>query len=69
MAEYKVGDDVSYGINGDAYYAGKIVRITPKFIFAENGHKFTKIGDQYRMTGNRYIWMCAGRHEYRNPHF
>ena len=35
MVEYKVGDDVSYGINADSYYAGKIVRITKKFIFVE----------------------------------
>ena len=69
MTEYKVGDDVSYGINADSYYAGKIVRITKKFIFVENGYKFTKIGEHYRMTGNRYCWMSKGRHEHLDPHF
>jgi hypothetical protein len=69
MTEYKVGDDVSYGINCDSYYAGKITRITKKFIFVENGYKFTKIGEHYRMTGNRYCWMSKGRNEYLDPHF
>jgi len=67
--EYNVGDDVSYGINNDSYYAGKIIRITKKFIFTESGKKFTKIGDNYRMTGLRSCWMSKGRKEKQDPHF
>jgi hypothetical protein len=69
MTEYKVGDDVSYGINCDSYYAGKILRMTKNYIFVDNGMKFTKIGEHYRMTGNRYCWMSKGRREYLDPHF
>ena len=69
MVEYKLGDDVSYGINGDSYYAGKIQRMTERFIFVDNGMKFTRIGEHYRMTGNRYCWMSKGRREYLDPHF
>lgn len=69
MTEYSVGDDVSYGINCDSYYAGKIVRITKKFIFVNTGYNVTRIGDHYRMTGSRSCWMSKGRREYRDPHF
>lgn len=69
MIEYKVGDDVSYGINGDSYYAGKIVRMTQRFIWTEHGYKFTRIGDHYRATGNKYCWMRKGRIEHLDPHF
>ena len=69
IEEYNVGDDVSYGINNDCYYAGKITRITKKFIFTESGRKFTKIGNNYRLTGNRCCWMFKGNKEYRDPHF
>ena len=69
MVEYKIGDDVSYGINGDSYYAGRITRITKRFIHVENGYKFTRIGEHWRMTGNRYAWMSLGRHEHLDPHF
>ena len=69
MVTYQVGDDVSYGINGDSYHAGRIVRMTKNYIWTENGYKFTKIGDGYRMTGNRYCWMRKGVHEYLDPHF
>ena len=69
MVEYKLGDNVSYGINGDSYYAGKIQRMTERFIFVDNGMKFTRIGEHYRMTGNRYSWMSKGRHEHLDPHF
>jgi hypothetical protein len=69
MQTYTLGDDVSYGINGDSYYAGKIVRMTRRFIWTEMGYKFTKIGDHYRSTGNRYSWMSKGRHEHLDPHF
>jgi len=69
MREYQVGDDVSWGINGDSYYAGKIARISKKFIWTDQGYKFTRIGDHYRATGNKYSWMTPGRREYLDPHF
>lgn len=69
MQTYTVGDDVSYGINADSYYAGKIVRMTKNYIWTENGYKFTRIGEHYRMTGNKYCWMSKGRREYLDPHF
>jgi len=67
--EYNVGDDVSYHINNDSYYAGKIIRMTKKYIFTESGKKFTKIGNNYRMTGSQYCWMSLGRKEKQDPHF
>ena len=69
MQTYTVGDDVSYGINADSYYAGKITRMTKNYIWTENGYKFTKIGEHYRMTGNKYCWMSKGVHEHLDPHF
>jgi hypothetical protein len=69
IEEYKVGDEVSYGINADSYYAGKITRITKRFIFTESGLKFTKMGNNIRMTGNRHCWMSKGRIEKLDPQF
>jgi hypothetical protein len=69
MEEYKVGDEVGYGFNGDRHSAGKIVRMTKNYIWTEHGHKFTKIGEHYRMTGTKCWWMSKGAHEYLNPHF
>ena len=42
---YKVGDDVSYGFNGDWYYGGKITRFTKsgKFFFTNSGQKFVRL--------------------------
>ena len=39
---YQVGDDVSYGFNGDWYPVGKVTRITERFLFTDSGMKFTK---------------------------
>jgi len=71
ITEYQIGDDVSYSINNDCYYAGKITRITKskKYIYVEGGRKFTKIGNNYRLTGGGYCWMFKGNKEYRDPHF
>ena len=71
---YKVGDDVSSGINGDRYYAGKIARITKKFIFTDRGEKFTRKEDRegrvyYTLTGCRYCYLVPGVVEYLDPHF
>jgi hypothetical protein len=73
-ANYQVGDEVSYGINGDRYYDGKIVRITKRFIFTDSGRKYTRKEDSsgrvyYTETGCRYCYLVAGRQEYLDPHF
>jgi hypothetical protein len=67
--QYQLGDEVSYAINCDRYYAGRIEKMSERFITTDRGYRFTRIGDGYRMTGNRYCWMMAGRHEYLDPHF
>jgi hypothetical protein len=71
---YNVGDDVSYGINCDRYYDGKITRITNRFIFTDSGRKYTrkifKDGSvSYRATGCKYIYLMKGVHNYMDPHF
>lgn len=38
--QFKVGDDVSYGFNGDAYYGGKVARITKKYLTTDRGQKY-----------------------------
>ena len=74
QVEYKVGDDVSYGINCDRYYDGKIVRITKRFITTDRGTKYTKKvasdgREYYTQTGCRYCYLIPGVHEYMDPHF
>jgi hypothetical protein len=70
---YKVGDDVSYAFNGDYYYAGKVARITNKFLTTDQGTKFTLVetpyGYRFRMTGAKCWWMVPGKIEALNPHF
>ena len=71
---YQVGDDVSSGINGDRYYAGKIARITNRFIFTDRGEKFTrKVARDghvyYTLTGCKYCYLVPGVQEYLDPHF
>ena len=71
---YQVGDDVSYGINGDSYYAGKIARITARFITTDRGEKFTRKQARdgrvyYTMTGCKYCYLKPGVQEYLDPHF
>jgi hypothetical protein len=74
MVEYKVGDDVSYGINGDRYYDGKITRITDRFIFTDTGKKYTKKTAYdgrtiYTETGCKYVYLMPGVHNHMDPHF
>jgi hypothetical protein len=38
--DYTVGDDVSYGFNGDWYYAGKVVKITKKYLTTDHGQRY-----------------------------
>jgi hypothetical protein len=72
--EYKIGDDVSYGIGGDRYYDGKIVRMTKRFIFTDSGRKYTRKEDNsgrvyYTETGCKFCYLMTGRQEYLDPHF
>ena len=72
--DYKVGDDVSYGINADCYYDGKITRITKRFIFTDSGRKYTRKIHldgriSYRETGCRYVYLMLGVHNRLDPHF
>jgi len=74
VVNLKVGDEVSYGINADCYYDGKITRITKRFIFTDSGKKYTRKVDRngkvsYRQVGCSYVYLMAGRHEHRDPHF
>lgn len=38
---YKVGDEVSFGFNGDWYHAGQVERVTKTKLTATNGMKFS----------------------------
>jgi len=63
----KVGDEVSCGINADCFYAGKITRITKRFIFTDSGKKYTRKVDHtgrvsYRQMGCSSMYLLAGRH-------
>ena len=69
VQEYKVGDAVGYGFNGDRYQAGFIIRMTQRFIWTSTGQKFTRQGDYWHRTGMKSWWMSAGHEEYLNPHF
>ena len=53
---YKVGDEVSYGFNGDWYYAGRVARITKKFLTTDQGQKFSLVV--------RTLWTKIAEHEY-----
>jgi hypothetical protein len=67
----KVGDEVSYGFNGDFYPDGTIVKITKTFQIT------TSTDTTYRRRGNRACWMkpggtwglVAGHIYEQNPHF
>jgi hypothetical protein len=43
-SEIKVGDEVSYGFNGDWYPDGTVVRITKsgKYLYTSTGNKYIK---------------------------
>lgn len=71
----KIGDDVSYGFNGDYYPCGKITRITPTLRVTatdERGNKvvFNRVKNSagWRRVGGTWS-MVAGIHDERNPHF
>lgn len=49
---YAVGQDVSYGFNGDWYYGGKVSKITAKFLTTDRGNKYSLkvINDRKKVT-------------------
>ena len=65
---YQVGDEVSYGFNGDWYYAGQVTRITKKFLFTDQGNKFSlvvrtlwsKISDTEYADVDKEIFVSVG---------
>jgi len=71
----KIGDDVSYGFNGDYYPCGKITRITPSLRITatdERGNK--KVFNRKRTTSSWVMvggtWsLVKGIHDERNPSF
>ena len=67
----KVGDDVSYGFNGDSYPCGKITRITKSWrIYTDSGKTFNCKGitGVWMMVGGTWF-LIIGIVDERNPHF
>ena len=67
-----VGDEVSYGFNGDRYPDGEIVKVsgTKKVVTTSTGRKY------YRSASRPTSWLCAGTWSLipghvstQNPHF
>ena len=50
----RVGDDVSYGFNGDYYPDGKIVKVSKSLMVT------TSTGNVYRRRGKSGSWKMAG---------
>lgn len=66
-----IGDDVSYGFNGDYYPCGQIVKITKGWrITTSTGKVFNRYKESagWRMVGGTWS-MVKGVHDERNPHF
>jgi uncharacterized protein YgfB (UPF0149 family) len=49
--DYKVGDEVSHGFNGDWYPDGVVTKITKQYLHTSTGHKYFK----YTTRMNRVI--------------
>lgn len=66
-----IGDEVSYGFNGDYYPDGTVVKVSPTFQIT------TSTGRKYRRKGSTAGWMASGgtwglvhgRISEQNPHF
>jgi hypothetical protein len=66
-----IGDDVSYGFNGDYYPCGKIVRITKGWrITTSEGKVFNRRKESagWRMVGGTWS-LVQGTHYEQNPSF
>lgn len=67
----QVGDEVSYGFNGDYYPCGTIVKISPtlKKITTSSGHTFYRLRQTGSWKMNKTWSLVQGHHDERNPHF
>lgn len=69
---YAVGDDVSYGFNGDWYYGGKVSKITAKFLTTTHGNKYSLevIKDRQKVTdANGFVdYVDCNREVFRSVH-
>ncbi len=67
----KVGDEVSYGFNGDYYPCGKIIKVTDKLtVVTDSGKRFRRFKQTggWRMEGGTWS-LVQGHINERNPHF
>ncbi|CAB4133852.1 hypothetical protein UFOVP263_24 [uncultured Caudovirales phage] len=55
---FQVGQEVSYGFNGDWYHAGKITKITKKLIHTERGMTFS--------LRIRTIWTKVSEYDWKD---
>lgn len=66
----KVGDDVSYGFNGDYYPCGKVVRITKSWRIYTEKHVFFRRKQSTQWVKKGGTWaLVKGIVDERNPHF
>lgn len=67
----KVGDDVSYGFNGDYYPSGKITSISPtmKLITTEGGRRYYRKGTSGAWVMGGTWTLVQGVHFQQNPSF
>lgn len=73
-----VGDNVSYGFNGDWYPDGQVQRFSKsgRFMFTTTGHKYVlhititrdSRVERYRSIGGTWV-IAKGVHNERNSHF
>lgn len=66
----EVGDEVSYGFNGDYYPCGTIISISPsyKVITTSDGSKFYRKGTTGCWRKDKTWSLVPGVHNDRNPH-
>ena len=68
--DFQIGDDVSYGFNGDFYPCGQVDRIskTGKVIYSTTGAKFIRQSSGYYKRSQTWT-LVHGIHNDQNPHF
>lgn len=69
--EFNIGDEVSYGFNGDWYPCGKVERIskTGKILYTTEGAKFVRQPRTGTYKRHQTWTLTHGIHDERNPHF
>lgn len=65
-----IGEDVSYGFNGDYYPDGKIVKVskTLKVITTSSGKRYYRKRQTNTWLNNKTWALVDGIHDERNPH-